>query len=242
MAVSTTSWEYPLLARAYEALNTPWSASHAHAPSAYDRYNEAYSYCAHIVKANSRTFAMAAALLPARQRHAVHALYAFCRASDDVLDKAPHGQDASQSLIQWRARVQGYPNAYDPVLLAWADTQARYQIPHGYVTQLIDGIARDLGQRRYRNFAELTEYCYGVASTVGLMVMHIIEFSKRSCGALCHQARHRAAIDQYLAGRRRRLADRAGCIYPTKSWRSLASRKATLPSSPVAGGTSARAR
>ena len=144
------------------------------------RYKKAYSYCAHIVKTNSRTFAMAAALLPARQRHAVHALYAFCRASDDVLDKAPRGQDVSQSLIQWRARVQSYPNAYDPVLLAWADTQARYQIPHGYVTQLIDGIARDLDQQRYRTFAELTEYCYGVASTVGLMVMHIIGFQSAS--------------------------------------------------------------
>src|SRR5271165_5781412 len=180
MAVSTTSWEYPLLARAYEALNTPWSAPHAHAPGECDRYKKAYSYCAHIVKTNSRTFAMAATLLPARQRHAVHALYAFCRASDDVLDKAPRGQDVPQSLIQWRARVQSYPNAYDPVLLAWADTQARYQIPHGYVTQLIDGIARDLDQQRYRTIAELAEYCYGVASTVGLMVMHIVGFQSES--------------------------------------------------------------
>jgi 15-cis-phytoene synthase len=180
MAVSVTSWEYPLLARAYEALNTPWSAPHAHAPGQYERYKKAYSYCAHIVKTNSRTFAMAAALLSAQQRHAVHALYAFCRASDDILDKAPRGQDVSQSLIQWRVRVQSYPNPYDPVLLAWADTQARYQIPHGYVTQLIDGIARDLDQQRYRTFAELTEYCYGVASTVGLMVMHIIGFQSAS--------------------------------------------------------------
>jgi phytoene synthase len=60
--------------------------------------------------------------------------------------------------------------------LAWADVQARYGIPHGYADQLIDGIARDLLQNRYATFAELTEYCYGVASTVGLMVMHIVGF------------------------------------------------------------------
>src|SRR6185437_14455354 len=36
--------------------------------------------------------------------------------------------------------------------------------------------ARDLRQQRYSTFAELADYCYGVASTVGLMVMHIVEF------------------------------------------------------------------
>jgi phytoene synthase len=62
------------------------------------------------------------------------------------------------------------------VPLAWADAQACYSIPRGYADQLIDGIRRDLRQNRYQSFAELTEYCYGVASTVGLMAMHIIGF------------------------------------------------------------------
>jgi phytoene synthase len=60
--------------------------------------------------------------------------------------------------------------------LAWADTQARCGIPCGYADQLIDGILRDIHQQRYQTFGELAEYCYGVASTVGLMVMHIIGF------------------------------------------------------------------
>ncbi|MBD3183007.1 phytoene/squalene synthase family protein, partial [Candidatus Poribacteria bacterium] len=47
----------------------------------------------------------------------------------------------------------------------------------GYAQQLIDGVARDLVLTRYSNFEELTEYCYGVASTVGLMVMYIIGFT-----------------------------------------------------------------
>jgi phytoene synthase len=45
------------------------------------------------------------------------------------------------------------------------------------VEQLIDGVARDLHQKRYATFAELAAYSYGVASTVGLMSMHIIGFS-----------------------------------------------------------------
>jgi phytoene synthase len=41
---------------------------------------------------------------------------------------------------------------------------------------LIDGVNRDLTQTRYQTFDELTTYCYGVASTVGLMSMYIVGF------------------------------------------------------------------
>jgi len=42
---------------------------------------------------------------------------------------------------------------------------------------LLDGVARDIVATRYTTFAELAEYAYGVASTVGLMAMHITGFS-----------------------------------------------------------------
>ena len=51
-----------------------------------------------------------------------------------------------------------------------------FPIPRGYAEQLIAGVAHDRTHSRYQTFAELTEYCYGVASTVGLMAMHIIGF------------------------------------------------------------------
>jgi phytoene synthase len=38
-------------------------------------------------------------------------------------------------------------------------------------------VVRDLHQDRYQTFTDLAEYCYGVASTVGVMSMHIIGFS-----------------------------------------------------------------
>ncbi len=174
MELSTKSWEYPLLAQAYEALNTP--TSHSQVATEEAACHDAYDYCARIVKTNSRTFHLAARLLPYEKRRAVHALYAFCRATDDLMDKAPALSEVPQLLENWRLRLRSHPNAYDPVLLAWTDTQARYHIPHGYVTQLIEGIARDLRQQRYATFSDLTGYCYGVASTVGLMVMHIINF------------------------------------------------------------------
>jgi phytoene synthase len=49
-------------------------------------------------------------------------------------------------------------------------------MPLGYASQLIDGVARDLEQTRYATFDDLAVYCYGVASTVGLMSMHILGY------------------------------------------------------------------
>lgn len=174
MSMTTETWEYPVLARAYDAFKTPYSGRLVNAQ--HSGYDEAYDYCDRLIRANSRTFYLASSLLPWQKRRAVRALYAFCRATDDLIDQVPRPDDARALLENWQRRLATAPSAYDPILLAWTDTKARYRIPHGYESQLIEGIARDLRQCRYASFAELTEYCYGVASTVGLMAMHIIAF------------------------------------------------------------------
>src|SRR5690242_4729534 len=178
MGAQVEAWEYAVLTMAYEAFKTSTSSlvTSPIAPVEERVFEEAYTYCAQLTRANSRTFYLAARLLPGGKRQAVHALYAFCRATDDIIDQLALRADAWRLLDDWKARVERPPNAYDPIPLAWADTKARYRIPHGYEAQLIEGIARDLRQQRYPTFGELAEYCYGVASTVGLMVMHIVDF------------------------------------------------------------------
>jgi 15-cis-phytoene synthase len=175
------AWESSVLTRAYEAFQTP-AASLSMSTAALVESGvceQAYAYCARLTRASSRTFYLASRLLPRQKRRAVRALYAFCRATDDIIDHLSQPEDADDArclLEDWKARVGRPPNAFDPIPLAWADTKARYRIPHGYEAQLIDGIARDVRQQRYATFAELADYCYGVASTVGLMVMHIVDF------------------------------------------------------------------
>jgi 15-cis-phytoene synthase len=106
----------------------------------------------------------------------VRALYAFCRRTDDLVDRAQG--DAQTALENWRIQsLSPHPRRDDPVALAWADTRTRYRIPQGYVEQLFDGVRRDLRQNRCATFDELAQYAYGVASTVGLMSAHIIGFS-----------------------------------------------------------------
>jgi phytoene synthase len=62
------------------------------------------------------------------------------------------------------------------VALAFAHARQRYAIPVRYAHQLISGVGRDLACLRYDRFAQVAGYAYGVASTVGLMSMHIIGF------------------------------------------------------------------
>jgi phytoene synthase len=136
----------------------------------------AYRYCESVTAVNSRSFHLASGLLTPDKRRAARALYAFCRTSDDIVDRA--AGDQSARLAQWRMRAtREHPPTDDLVAVAWADARLRFNIPLRYAEQLIEGVARDFGQTRYATFGNLTEYCYGVASTVGLMSMHIIGFS-----------------------------------------------------------------
>jgi phytoene synthase len=138
---------------------------------------KAYAHVDVITAEHSKSFYLASQLLPEEKRSAVRALYAFCRTVDDIVDEA-YVDEREAHLDYWRGVVQSasFSDA-DLVAAAWTDTLARYHIPRHYALQLIDGVHRDMTQTRYQTFEELATYCYGVASTVGLMSMYIVGFS-----------------------------------------------------------------
>ncbi len=175
MSLQLDTWESRLLNQAYAPLlergrhDEQSGASHA-------QQRQAYHYCQELTRRHSRTFFMASALLPADQRRAMRALYAFCRVSDDLVDE--HAAGGAARLHDWRRRsLSSRPANGEPVVLAWAETRSRYAIPRQYAEQLLDGIGSDLSPARYQTFAELAQYCYAVASTVGLMSIHIVGYT-----------------------------------------------------------------
>ncbi len=174
MTIDTNSWERRLLDWAYRGLEAAPPSSCEAVPVAL--LKRAYRASADVIRQHSRTFRLASRLLPRAKRDAARALYAFCRLSDDLVD---HVETASLAALEsWRRRaLHDCPAPDDLLVIAWRDTQLRYGIPVVYAEQLLDGVARDLVQTRYDTFAELTEYCYGVASTVGLMSMYVTGFS-----------------------------------------------------------------
>jgi 15-cis-phytoene synthase len=182
MTVKPISWEHRLILRAQEGLLLADKYDPLEADSAL--LAEAYNLCATITQTHSKTFYLASGLLPKAKRAAARALYAFCRITDNLVDDSANADsEAVLALEAWRRltilprppAVASNPNQM--VALAWADARARFSIPAGYGLQLIDGVGRDFTQTRYATFADLADYAYGVASTVGLMAMHIIGFS-----------------------------------------------------------------
>ena len=174
-AIQSPVWEHTLLSFAHEA--RPSALMFLPKPAADERLlDRAYAHCDAMTAAHSRSFYMASGLLPAAKRRAVRALYAFCRTTDDIVDCCDC--DARASLAAWRIKaMSSQPSPNDLVAIAWAAARSQYHIPPRYAEQLIDGVARDLVQKRYQTFDELAAYAYGVASTVGLMSMHIIGFA-----------------------------------------------------------------
>jgi phytoene synthase len=132
----------------------------------------AYSVTEDVIREYSKSFYLATSFLPERDRRAIRALYGFCRATDNLVDDPQAIQ--LTDLATWRNYVYNPPSDWEhAVLVAWKDARERYRVPTRYGDELIEGCEMDLIRSRYDTFEQLERYCYCVASTVGLMSMHI---------------------------------------------------------------------
>jgi phytoene synthase len=134
--------------------------------------SDAYRATEQVIRSHSKTFFFATALLPAKARHAIRSLYAFCRSSDDLVDCA---STTLADLDAWRCEVDlPSQRQTNPLLYSWACVREKYDVDRRYERELLDGIAMDLSFQPYRTWEELELYCYRVASTVGLLSMPVI--------------------------------------------------------------------
>ena len=115
-------------------------------------------------------------VLPAAQREAIVTVWDACRAIDDAVDEAGGAADAATQLTFWRAEIarvfdRGTP--LSPQGLALQPVAAAFALPRRAFEDLVDGVEMDLTHQRYASFDELREYCWRVASTVGLICLNI---------------------------------------------------------------------
>jgi len=136
---------------------------------------ESYRLCSRIARQASSSFYASFWLLPTGKRRAMCALYAFSRHCDDLVDSTAGVQRRAQQLVEWRAAFEAalMGEFHHPMLPAVADTIVRFKIEPSYLHDLIDGMEMDLHTCRYRTFDELHQYCYRVASAVGLACLPV---------------------------------------------------------------------
>lgn len=146
------------------------------------RLRDAYRRCRKIAAENGRTYFLATRLLAPDQRPAVHALYAFARQADDILDEVnPHLDAATRAerLQQFSQRFfaglhTGADNLGDPVLAAVNDTVARYGIAADLFEDFLASMRMDLTVTDYPDRAALDRYMRGSAEVIGLQVLPIL--------------------------------------------------------------------
>jgi len=141
--------------------------------------DRSYQYCRRLARERARNFYYGFWLLPKPRRDAFCAVYAFMRYCDDVADGEGGTAEKAARLAEWRQALEralegNYGGSL--ILPAFHDAIRRYQIPAEYVNDLIAGTEMDLSIRSYRTFDDLYQYCYRVASVVGLCSLYMMGF------------------------------------------------------------------
>ena len=164
--------------------------------------SHAYAVCRGISRRAAKNFYYGFMVLPAEKRNALSAVYAFMRHADDISDEP--GVDPllkRQKLNEWldaaKTVFAGKPTD-DPVLMALGDAQKKFKIPPELFEKLVYGTSLDLDippasaeapAVLCNTFEDLKQYCYYVASVVGLVCIRIFgyedskaEFLAEDCG------------------------------------------------------------
>ncbi|MGH9635722.1 MAG: phytoene/squalene synthase family protein [Candidatus Angelobacter sp.] len=167
-----------------------------------DQISHAYAVCRGISRRAAKNFYYGFMVLPSEKRNALSAVYAFMRHADDISDEpGVDPQLKRQKLGEWldaaKAVFTGKATD-DPVLMALGDAQKKFKIPPELFEKLVYGTSLDLDippasaevpAILCESFEDLKQYCYYVASVVGLVCIRIFgyqdtkaEFLAEDCG------------------------------------------------------------
>ena len=137
----------------------------------------AYRSCVRTTRQAAANFYYGISLLPRQKRWAMSAVYAFSRRVDDIGDGSLAVGPKLHALAAERERLArlelGEIDPHDPVLVALADAQPRFELPVDALVSLIEGIELDVRGTTYESFDELVVYCRHVAGSIGRLCLAI---------------------------------------------------------------------
>jgi phytoene synthase len=134
------------------------------------------------------SFYTAMRLLPRPKREAMYAVYAFCRAVDDVADEDGDKDERRAELQAWRTDIDRlYAGETTPRTAALAEPVRRFGLRRADFHAVIDGMQMDLdGPIRAPDWEALDLYCDRVASAVGRLSVRIFGLDDRTGDELAH--------------------------------------------------------
>ncbi|MEA2331809.1 MAG: 15-cis-phytoene synthase [Thermoleophilaceae bacterium] len=132
-----------------------------------------YDHCRRVHRRHDPTYYWATRRLPHDVRLAVHALYAFVREADEIVDGPQRAADPEArraELGHWEARLNsalaGEPSP-DPVVAALVDAGRRHALPLRRLDSYFDSMRIDCAPVRIATWADLESYMQGSAGAVG---------------------------------------------------------------------------
>ena len=141
---------------------------------------ESYDRCRSLNKRHGTTYYLSTFALPRVSRHHVHALYAFCRYADDIVDGF-----GPLPVDQRRRALEGFGQRFfddlaagssaDPVLKAVVHTVRAFDIDADLFVRFLRSMSMDLTVDRYQTYDDLQRYMDGSAAVIGEMMLPILE-------------------------------------------------------------------
>jgi len=134
------------------------------------------------------SFYLGMRVLPKEKREAMFAIYAFCRAVDDIADDGGPRPERGEALARWREDIDAlYRGEIRPATAFLAPHIAPFQLGRSNFHDVIDGMQMDVDEDiQAPDWLTLDIYCDRVASAVGRLSARIFGLSETNADALAH--------------------------------------------------------
>lgn len=142
-----------------------------------------------IVRAAGTSFYQGMRVLPPDRRHAMYAIYAFCRIVDDIADEEGTLPEKRRLLSEWRGYIHGLyrGESHDPVTRVLVNAAQRFSLRAEDFIAVIDGMQMDAETVIVApDYTTLDLYCDRVAAAVGRLSVRTFGDSSPAADRVAH--------------------------------------------------------
>ena len=183
---------------------------------------ESQQWCKQLTQSHGENFSVLSRFVTASLVNDFSAVYAFCRAADDLGDETESRERSTELLAWWRDQLHQCfaGHASHPIFVALMPVIARHSLPQEPFDDLISAFELDQTKTRYETWNEVIGYCKLSADTVGRLVLMLLgerrdEECLRASDAICTALQ----LTNHWQDARRDLLERDRIYVPRDFWK-----------------------